>query len=362
MADFFFAESDPDGRLARADARRICSAFQFEAAMHDHVPGGAGLAKEFGLTSDDRDYPIFIAEIQEHGDRATGSFGGDNKETLAFRKIGGAWKEDITPKPPLTSADWAQQLDEDNVAVEQITADIKAGKLKTAGQIRDALGNAMLNATPDVMFKMQGMAVSGDLELPVIRPRPATGHATASDRNTPSGAMDSFVVAIEHFDTAAIADSLYMPQDKDGICRKAVADEFAAGMRLLLAAEARFGNDNARGICFNCEVLDRTTFRHHTEDEWVVTTDYPDLAFGHSVVNDFQPGWVPLMHRGADRIWRIGPRFPQNARRVHVNATKAAAKAALLNEAATAIRDGKYANPASVVEALAKRLTQLEEE
>lgn len=147
MAKFYYAEGDLDGKLAEANARRIVSAMRFIEATAEKLDSAAnGLAKKFGLLTD-KDAPWWAESVTEHGDRATATLPRDLGE-VPFCKVNGVWKLDLTPTPPMTAAQRAKELDHDNHAVEQITADVLAGKFKTLDEVRKALINVRLSTAP----------------------------------------------------------------------------------------------------------------------------------------------------------------------------------------------------------------------
>jgi hypothetical protein len=68
---------------------------------------------------------------------------------------------------------------------------------------------------------------------------------------------------------------------------------------------------------------------------------------------------LPMMHRCPDGVWRIGPRFPKNARKLYAATIALAAKDAILEKAATDIRAGKFSTDAAVIQAIAPKLEQV---
>ena len=242
MVRFYYVEKATDDEFARAYAKRILGAAALARALADHLPGSGkdSLVKNFGLMPD---LPEGF-ELSEHGDRGIGTMPGPDQKTIWFRKVEGVWKQDITPQAPMTSAEAAQATEEDNASVDQIVADIVAGKYTSIRQIRDTLGEAILNATPEPMFVQGGMRVSEE-PLPPMPQNPTAVGRPPTTRTSPAGAMNVFIGAMKDSDAATVADSLYMPEDKDGSCRQAAARDLIAGYRFLLAAETRFGADGA---------------------------------------------------------------------------------------------------------------------
>jgi hypothetical protein len=353
MAAFYYADGDSDGKFARAHADQVVLTGRLAEAISSNVDKyGSGLIGSFGLGPGPSEAPEWCSNIQMDGDRATGTFGeGNNKGTLLFRKIGGVWKVHITPRPPRTSAEQAAELTEDNQAITRITADILAGKYSTLSQVRDAMGAAMLNAQPDPMFRMTAFEVKGDAPH-AVRPQPGATAISPTNRSSPAGAMNAFDLALENFDAVTLADLLYMPQDKDGSCRRAEALEDIAEMKFVLAAEARFGKDAGARISFECAAYGPAMMQEYTNDQWVITAEYPNLAFSNQITVGDKPAFVPLMHRGADGVWRMGPRFPENSRVIHARAAEEESRTAVLEQATKDIKAGKYSAPDEVITAV----------
>ncbi len=245
MVKFYYVNAPTNDRFARAYAERILTAGALDQALVDHLPnsGHDDLAVDFGLMPD---LPKGMT-LSEQGDRGIGSRAGPDQKSIWFRKVDGLWKQDITPQPPMTPGEAAQLTEQDNATVQRIIANMIAGKYRSVPEVRDALGEAMLNATPDPMFVMGDMRVSEE-PLPAMPRNPTAVGIAPTTRTSPAGAMNILIRAIETSDAATVADSLYMPQDKDGSCHQAAARDLIAGYRLLLAAEARFGADGAAGL------------------------------------------------------------------------------------------------------------------
>ena len=371
MAAFFFAQGAPDGRLALANARRILSATAFERAVNQRVKefGGRDLARNFGLVNDDLDDPKMY-RVQEHGDVAIATVPGPDEQAEWFKKVGGVWQQDITPPPPFTVAGRAQDMEDDSAAVDRVTAAVERGTIKTLPQVRDALGGAMLNARPDPQFS-RDMRVDGEPQ-PTGHDRPDPPGRFPTDPTTPAGAMNRFVRAVEHADVAALRDSMYVPEDKDGTARAAAAHDLVVGMRLLRAAESRFSKEeDSDRVCYWLGVLGRYALRDYTDDEWSVETNYPDLAMGSGAdilktvtsngqqVLVHESGWVPLMHRCPDGVWRTGPRFPQNGRQVRFKAAALPKRDAILDKAIIDLRAGKFPTAAEAINGIMPGLEQL---
>jgi hypothetical protein len=159
LAKLFFAEGDTKGELARANAERIVSANRLDEAIDAKLgPYGDALVAGFGLLTK-MDHPEWSYALSENGDRAMGMFA--DGFGIQYREVAGLWRVDITPPAPQTDAQECMEMQHDNQAVEQITADIMAGKYKTAADVRDALLGARLWATPDPSFAANGFALPG---------------------------------------------------------------------------------------------------------------------------------------------------------------------------------------------------------
>jgi hypothetical protein len=353
MVRFYYVEKATDDEFAQAYAKRILGAAALARALADHVPGSGkdDLVKDFGLMPD---LPKGIV-LSEQGDRGIGSVRGPDQKAIWFRKVEGVWKQDITPQAPMTSADAAKATKEDNAAVDQMIADVVAGKYTSIPQVRDALGNAMLNAWPDSMFVQGGMRVSEE-PLPAMPKNPTAVGPPSMNRDSPAGAMNVLVQAIRTSNTATVADSLYMPEDKDGSCRQAAARDLIAGYRFLLAAETRFGAGGAQPISYWCGSIQPWVLDPYTDGDWLMTDDYPDLALLNSLSGSngnyaYRSGL--MVHRGPDGLWRLGPRFPKNARQIRALAPALAAKTARMERTADEIKAGKYGTPGEVINPVA---------
>jgi hypothetical protein len=60
-----------------------------------------------------------------------------------------------------------------------------------------------------------------------------------------------------------------------------------------------------------------------------------------------------MVHRGPDGLWRLGPRFPKNARQIRALAPALAAKTARMERTADEIKAGKYGTPGEVINPVA---------
>lgn len=365
MTNFFFADNDPPEKLARANAERIADVIKLEEALRNSVDqeNYSVIAPMFGLSSGG-DHPEGY-EPQVNGDRAALTSGGDAAHPVWLRQVAGIWKEDLTPKAPMTSSQAAQEMEHDNAAVEQITADILAGKIKTLPLVRDALGEARLYApSPAVRFWL-AMPGQGNFEVPgdVAHSAPLdTGvqGPAPTNRSSPAGAMNSFAAALENLDAKGVVDSIDIPGDTDGAYCRALVNQYLAGRRFLVAVEARFGTSAADSFAGDYNVPgDKKWMLDYTDDEWIVTPDYPDLAFPNRAALRGEARWVPVMHRGTDRVWRIARRFPENPRLIHERTLAAASNVTAYENAIAAIKAGKYATPADMANEVVPSINQI---
>ena len=159
LANLFFAEGDSKGELARANAQRIVGANRLGEAIDVKLgPYGDALVAGFGLLTK-MDHPEWTYALSENGDRAMGMFA--DGVGIQYREVGGIWRVDITPQAPQTDAQKCAEMQHDNQAVEQITADILAGKYKTAAAVRDALLDARLWACARSQLRGERIRASG---------------------------------------------------------------------------------------------------------------------------------------------------------------------------------------------------------
>jgi hypothetical protein len=155
----YFVDGDIGGKFAKANADRVVAAVRLMDAMNNQ--GGAGLAMvhNFGLILK-HDEPMMSDDPQVNGDRATTTFEDGSK--MIFRKDGGVWKIDVTPASKAPLGEQAAAMERDAQVVNQIAADVTAGKYKTDAQVRDALLAAKLSAEPDPDFKAKGYKLQGE--------------------------------------------------------------------------------------------------------------------------------------------------------------------------------------------------------
>jgi hypothetical protein len=90
--------------------------------------------------------PWFGSPGKEQGDQAPIEF--EDNTQLHCRKIDGIWKLDITPAKPQTPADMTKILEHDSQTLDQITANVSAGKYEEIDRMRDALMSAKLSGNP----------------------------------------------------------------------------------------------------------------------------------------------------------------------------------------------------------------------
>ena len=82
--------------------------------------------------------------------------------------------------------------------------------------------------------------------------------------------MNVFEQALGNTDAATVADSLYLPADTDGSCRRAMANQLLAVRRLAHATEARFGHDAAVSIFRQCRLPWPQQARESTAADWTM--------------------------------------------------------------------------------------------
>lgn len=143
IAGFFYSEGDPRGRLAEANAERILAALRFKDAIDRKFNNGgeAFVSDDVGLIAP-ADLVWWCDVEQERGDHAVGVF--ENNSQVSFRKVDGVWKLDITPAKPQTPTGLASKMARDSKILDQVTADVLAGKYKELSQVRDALVSVKL--------------------------------------------------------------------------------------------------------------------------------------------------------------------------------------------------------------------------
>jgi hypothetical protein len=138
---FFYSDSDSDGRLVSARAAKILSTLHLKDAIDQKFQEDDALVLAVGL-SGIGDQPWWGSPEKEQRDRATLVFE-DNSE-LPLRKVNGTWKLDITPTKQQTPAEMAKIMEHDSKLLDQIAADLAAGKYRTLSEVHDALLSAKL--------------------------------------------------------------------------------------------------------------------------------------------------------------------------------------------------------------------------
>jgi hypothetical protein len=358
MAAFYYVDKSTDDRFASAYAQRILTAIALNRAVADYIRDAANdnLAGDFGLLPEIPDYRLGGMTLHEQGDRGIVAWSGppDLHTSIWFRKVGGVWKQEIAPPPGTSLEDATAAMIEDNAAVARITAQIISGNLKHTAEVRDALGDAVLSETPDPQFLLNSMRVSaeGVLQMPTSPP-PRTDHPT--NRNSPAGAMNVFVAAMRSLNTAVVADSLYMPTDKDGATHLSAARNLIAGYGFLQAANARFGAAAAQPISYWCGSLQPWILDPYVSGDWLIEPQYPGLAFLNSLTganNNFAYRSGLIVHRCPDGFWRVGPRFPKNPRQLKTLRAALDVQSAKLEQAIIDINAGKYAGPQDLINAM----------
>jgi len=143
IADFLYSDGDPDGTLLAANTDRLVTVFRLKDAIDQKFAnrGEGFVSDEAGLITP-ADLVWWCDVEQQQGDRAVGVF--EDNSRVSFRKVDGVWKLDITPPKPQTPTDLAKLLEHNAQILDQITADVLAGKYKELPDVRDALISANL--------------------------------------------------------------------------------------------------------------------------------------------------------------------------------------------------------------------------
>ena len=72
--------------------------------------------------------------------------------------------------------------------------------------------------------------------------------------------MNSFIKGIENHDASAVAERLYMPQDKDGSGRKALAADYLVGFDFIRTLQSKLNKQEADQVCFGAASCNRSHF------------------------------------------------------------------------------------------------------
>ncbi len=348
MADLLFVSGAPESSYPLASVERLIAIGDFQKAMMDHVdPKGSGLAGGFGLENDAAFAPSLAwDQPREHGDVGMISRGGNGEVAAWYRKVGGVWKQEIKldVHPPQTLARYTKDVQDDTAALQRIIADVNSGKLMTVDQVRDALGNAGLNCFSDPTFTMefQPDPQSPSQDHPKNPPIPTAP-------TTPAGAMNRFIRAVQSGDETAVRDCLWLPNDQNGAAAATMAHDYVAGARFARALQKDApGWNNVDGYCVGAGAIPPESLRDYSEDEWTPDVQHPDIAVSNNAIfarpDPPQQGrdrpsftmvrqWAPIMHRGPDGIWRLGPWYPQSAQQLKKQTLMLAAKDTVLVQA-----------------------------
>lgn len=112
-------------------------------------------------------------------------------------------------------------------------------------------------------------------------------------RDTPAGAMNVLVAAIDGGDLATTADSF-----NGSVARRQFAARAAVlTWRFHRVLVARFGDASAQQVFQECQMHLWPIPRHYVETDWQYPPGQPDIAWGKI---------GPMMQRGDDGIWRVG--------------------------------------------------------
>ena len=195
---------------------------------------------------------------------------------------------------------------------------------------------------------------------PPAQTRPTEGKPRTAGRDTPEGAMNVMERAIAELDAVTLADSFDESEDKDRQSRLAWAQKLLAERRLFLACEERFGHDTAMDI-FNKSGIDpHEPARQYKAEDWELIPGEPDLARGREG-NSGRP-LAPLMHRGADGIWRNGGRTSVSAAALRASADRLRRQSAEVEKVTAAVKTGVYTTADDLLDAISTTRKALREQ
>jgi hypothetical protein len=348
MADMIHVQNAPDNSYAIASVKRLFAIGEFNQAMMDHIdPKGSGLDGRFGLEKDAAFVPSLAWDRpQQHGDVGVITRGGEGQPAAWYRKMGDVWKQEVKLEVPSrqTLVGYIKDVEDDTAALKRVTADINAGKIMTEDKVRDALGNAGLNSFSDPTFTTDFEQAYPNQVKPHDRPKDAPA---PNDPKTPAGAMNRFIRAVQSGDEATVRDCLWLPNDHNGVAAAAMAHDYAVGARFVRALQKDSPGWDPNYFCHNCDVIQPESLRDYSEDEWRIDPSHPDIAMSNeAIIGRPDPSnpqkrpsftmvheWTPIMHRGADSVWRLGPRYPASAHQLQEQTAMLAAKDQILDKA-----------------------------
>ncbi len=151
MISFFYSDLDSDGKLIDANTTRILAVLRLDEAINQKFDnrGGVLLAGLRVLSPADLGW-WDGRDKKEQRDCATVTL--EDGSELRFRKVDGAWKLDITPAKPQTPLELANIMERDSKILDQITADLLAGKYKNLSEVRDVVVSEKLSSQPDANY------------------------------------------------------------------------------------------------------------------------------------------------------------------------------------------------------------------
>ncbi len=149
-AKHYFAEGD-DGSYAVARENRLLAAHELLLAADKEIDSGAGtLLHEFDLSNPADDiYGLFMLQLKIHGDRAVPTVGDQDGDWVpGIRKIAGEWKLDVSDETGGNPNVAAKRADDETRKLEELTAQVKAGKFTNLDQLRKAMKDAEIKGSP----------------------------------------------------------------------------------------------------------------------------------------------------------------------------------------------------------------------
>jgi hypothetical protein len=152
-AKYFYVAGDENGVYAQArERRRLATDDLITVAAKEVDSGAASIAGQFGLVNfADDGYGLAMARWKLDGDRAIGRKPEGISQPMwvpEMRKIGGVWKIDVTPELLGTPKDEAQRAEEEAKKLDEITAQVKAGKYLKIEELREVMRKAGIRGNP----------------------------------------------------------------------------------------------------------------------------------------------------------------------------------------------------------------------
>jgi hypothetical protein len=167
--------------------------------------------------------------------------------------------------------------------------------------------------------------------------------------------MNRFIRAVQSGDETTVRDSLWLPNDHNGAAAAAMAHDYVVGVRFARALQKDSPGWDPNYFCHNCGVIQPDSLRDYSEDEWITGPSHPDIAVSNDafIAKPDLPGastrpsftmlheWTPMMHRGTDGVWRLGPWYPQSAHQLRKQTAMLAAKDQILRKATADLNANK---------------------